>query len=51
MTDGQLKAAMLELLEQWDKNRKRWIEKHNTEIGFSKWFTGQVEKIGRGEIT
>ena len=37
--------AIKELMNKYDENRQKWIERFGSDEGFDKWFTKQV--IGR----
>ena len=37
--------AIKELMQKYDENRQKWIERFGSDEGFDKWFTQQV--IGR----
>lgn len=44
-------AALQELMEKHDEARAIWVENRGSDIGFDKWFTGQVDiLIAKGRI-
>ena len=43
MKQGEVIAALKELLTAWDLYRARWIARRGDDRGFSEWFTKQVK--------
>jgi len=46
MTNKEMAAALKDLYNQFEANKKKWVAKFRTTDGFSNWFTGQLKRAG-----
>lgn len=42
MSSQEAASTIKELMQAYDENRAKWIEKYGSDEGFNEWFTKQV---------